>query len=232
MGCERYLAMTAEEFAATTVPPAHMAWMACHFSPYGRGLCNLPRQLPEGSVLILNDRISWNAHDAALITRQLSDAAIRQKASAVLLDFENADVAGIDSLIRKLKEALPCPLVVSKIYAPKEDIAVFLPPCPIHVPLQKYLLPWEGRPIWLEAAVQTEVITVTEKGSKSCVSGAYDMEECPHEDHSLHCCYRIEAKDNAAHFILRRDRSHIDALQEEASALGVAAIVGLHQELG
>lgn len=232
MGCERYLAMTAEEFSAASSLPASMAWMACHFSPYGKGLCNLPGELPPGSVLILNDRISWNGHDADLIARQLSESANRHKASAVLLDFENPNVTGIDPLICKLKEAIPCPLVVSKIYAPEEDIAVFLPPCPIHVPLQKYLLPWEGRPIWLEAAVQTEVITVTENGSKSCILGTYDMGKCPHEDHALHCRYRIETEGATARFILRRDRSHIDALQEEASALGVTAIVGLHQELG
>ena len=57
MAIRTYLAMTASEFAKADPLPPHVAWMACHFSPYDSGLTNLPRKLPTNSLLILNKPI-------------------------------------------------------------------------------------------------------------------------------------------------------------------------------
>ena len=50
MAIKGYLAMTAAEIAAAGAPAYGLAYMACHFSPYGTGLVNLPRELPEGRL--------------------------------------------------------------------------------------------------------------------------------------------------------------------------------------
>ena len=73
-----YLAMTAAEYARAKELPGRLAWMACHFAPYGTGVVNLPQQLPEGSVLMLNDRIPICGHDPLLVADMLS-RSIRQK---------------------------------------------------------------------------------------------------------------------------------------------------------
>ena len=72
MGISHYLAMTAEEIATTDILPEHTAYMACHFSPYGTGLTNIPESLPKNAILILNDRIPFCGHDKALIAKQLA----------------------------------------------------------------------------------------------------------------------------------------------------------------
>ena len=66
-----HLAMTAAELACCDSLPSHPAWMACHFSPYGTGLSNLPEHLPEGALLILNDRTPVFGHDPQVICAQL-----------------------------------------------------------------------------------------------------------------------------------------------------------------
>ena len=73
MAIPLYLAMTAREFRICKTVPANMAWMACHFSPYGTGLSNLPTSLPPGSMIILNDRTPICGHDPELIAAQLKE---------------------------------------------------------------------------------------------------------------------------------------------------------------
>ena len=60
MGISHYLAMTGVEIAAAEALPENIAYMACHFSPYGTGLTGAPEVLPKHSMLILNDRIPFN----------------------------------------------------------------------------------------------------------------------------------------------------------------------------
>ena len=52
MAMDVFLAMTAAEICGNRNLPANLGWMACHFSPYGTGLSNLPKQLPPSSLLI------------------------------------------------------------------------------------------------------------------------------------------------------------------------------------
>ena len=51
-----YLAVTAGELAAGAPFPAFPAWMACHFSPSGAGISNLPAALPEGAMAVGHTR--------------------------------------------------------------------------------------------------------------------------------------------------------------------------------
>lgn len=67
-----YLAMTPWEMEHRELPP-RCGWMACHFSPYGQGLSNLPRVLPADSLVIVNDRIPPWGHDPKLMAQQLQE---------------------------------------------------------------------------------------------------------------------------------------------------------------
>lgn len=232
MGCGIYLAMTAAEFSACSSLPEHMAWMAFHFSPYGRGLSNLPAGLPKGNILILNDRVNLCGHDTELVARQLSDAAQILESRGVLLDLQRPGEPAIPPLIRRLKEVLPCPMAVSELYAADPEVGVFVSPCPPAVPPEKHLAPWAGRRIWLEAAIQTQIITVTEDGS--VFSSPYEILDggLPHRDDRLFCRYRIDIAPDAARFTLHRGREELVELRKAAEALGVEAMVGLYQELG
>lgn len=72
-----FLAMTAAEFRIAAEIPAHPAWMACHFSAYGTGISNLPRELPAGAMLMLNDRTPICGHDPEDVAKPLCDTAQR-----------------------------------------------------------------------------------------------------------------------------------------------------------
>jgi hypothetical protein len=51
--------------------PERIAWMACHFSAYGKGISNMPTSLPPGAALILNDRMPPFGHDPATVAKEL-----------------------------------------------------------------------------------------------------------------------------------------------------------------
>ena len=55
MAIAPFLAMTAAEMQNSSQLPPKIAWMACHFSPYGLGLSNLPKELPSDSLLMVDD---------------------------------------------------------------------------------------------------------------------------------------------------------------------------------
>lgn len=71
MAIRPFLAMTAAEIRGTETLPSKTAWMACHFSPYSTGLSNLPKDLPPGSMVILDDITPIHGHDAEAIAAQL-----------------------------------------------------------------------------------------------------------------------------------------------------------------
>ena len=107
-----YLAMTAAEFAVCSSFPQHLAWMACHFSSYGTGLSNLPPKLPEGSMVILNDRTSICGHHPDEILCQLTTL----RPNSLLLDFQQPGVDETMTLTQTLVKELSCPVAVSHIY--------------------------------------------------------------------------------------------------------------------
>ena len=228
MAIPLYLAKTAAEFATNAEQPEKLAWMACHFSPYGTGLTNLPPQLPDGSLLILNDRTPVHGHDAKRIRETLEEAVTQLSCCGLLLDFQRPDCPETEIIVKELL-TLPCPVCVSDLYARELDCPIFLPPVPLTVPVEEYLSPWQGREIWLEAATGCVSFTVTENGCS--VSPFQQKGDFPFRDERLHCHYRTELRDDSAIFHVSRSKADLVALLEESSSFGVAKAVGLWQEL-
>ncbi|MBE6975811.1 MAG: hypothetical protein E7439_01255 [Ruminococcaceae bacterium] len=224
-----YLALTAAEFRRCTALPPHCAWLSCLFSPYGRGLSNVPKQLPPNALLILSDRTPVCGHDGELIKAQLEEAISALNCCGLLLDFQRPGCPEAQKIAACLTK-LPCPVAVSASYAKELDCPVFLPPVPLDVPLKEYVQPWAGRDIWLEAATQNASIMLTAQGA----SYKEDYEEAPlsHIDAALHCHYHVQPGQEEAIFYLRRTREDLDALLAEAETFGITRAVGLFQELG
>ncbi len=231
MGLPLYLAMTAAEMYRAPALPAHLGYMACHFSSYGLGLSNCPEALPEGSMLILNDRTPICGHDPGQILEQLAGMMERMACPWLLLDFQRPGAEETAALAELLAGALPGKVGVSDVYAEGLDCPVFLPPAPLHMPLGEHLAPWQGREIWLEAALDGEILTLTPEGAD--ISGTQAGEsQGEFADAALHCHYSVALAENAASFILRRTPEDVAALLGEAQALGVTLAVGLYQQLG
>lgn len=229
---ETYLARTAGELYGNTLTEEKLSYMACHFSLYTTGLSNLPEALPPGSMLILNDQIPICGHDPHRIARQLRQALEKLGCDSLLLDFQRPGNEETAQLCRLLTQELSCSLGISHHYAGKLNCSVFLPPPPLDVPLGEYLKPWEGRKIWLEAALEAAEFTVKADG---CTVTPLPYEPPPAEtfiEDALHCRYRCETGDDAIRFYLYRTADQLNALLAEAGALGIEKSIGLYQQLG
>ena len=225
MALPLYLAQTAAEMAGNPLP-GRLAYLACHFSPGGTGLSNLPEALPAGAMLILDDSTPMDGHDLDRVLKQLSAQVERWQCEAVLLDFQRSGVDAQAELARLLTTSLPCPVGVSELYAKGLSCPAFLPPVPPDKPLAEYLAPWKGREIWLEAALEGIILTLTEQG---CT--AAPLLDFPGDgllDERLHCHYTVESP---AFFRLWRTREDLNGLLENARKQGVTRAVGLWQEL-
>ena len=231
MAIQPFLAMTGAEISISAQLPPKIAWMACQFSPYGTGLSNLPRQLPPASLLILDDMTPIRGHDPTLIKAQLAERAAALKCSGILLDFQRPDCEETAALVRHLATALPCPVGVSQLYAEGLDCPVFLPPVSPNVSLARHIAPWSGRELWLEIALDGEVITLTEKGATTAPLPPGEPLPDGHPEPNLHCHYHAELTDREARFTLWRTLEDLEELLEEAERLGIALGVGLFQEL-
>ena len=231
MAKETFLAMTAAEIRQNPDLPSKIAWMACHFSPYGAGLSNLPRALPPGSLLILDDITPLRRHDPQQILKQLQECVQALSCSGVLLDFQQSETFAAVSLLEVLTSGLPCPVAVSHCCAGAGSYPVFLPPVPPSEPLEAYFAPWKGREIWLELALDGMEITVTEEGSSFTPLPDPPRLEPEHPDASLHCHYHCAVLENAVKFTLRRTLEDLDTLVEASAKFGVTTTVGLYQEL-
>lgn len=231
MGLPLYLAMTAGEMEGNSSLPEHPGYMACHFSPYSTGLSNRPAMLPQGAMLILNDRTPMAGHDPALIGSQLADIVTEFGCDCVLLDFQRPGSEEVRALASIIPDALPCPVGVSELYAAELSCPVFLPPVPADTSVREYLLPWAGREIWLEAAMDGKVITLTPKGSQFMALAKGERPEDGFRDEELHCHYHITLGQEDARFFLYRTREDLQNLLAAAESLGVTRAVGLWQEL-
>lgn len=225
-----YLAMTAAEFLNTDRLPEKIAWMACHYSCYGTGLANLPVELPEGSMIIFNDRTPPDKHDPRRILAQLTELAEALKPDGFLLDFQRSGMALNRQITQTLAEGLPCPVGVTAEYAKDLDCAVFLAPPPLHMALADHIAPWTGREIWLEAALETHTYTITEEGCKIEVRENAPLPEPVFTEDTLFCRYHTELLEDAAIFTLQRTKDDLDALLTHAS--GITRSMGLYQQLG
>lgn len=231
MALQPFLAMTSAEIAGNAVLPQKIAWMACHFSPYGTGLSNLPRTLPSGSLLMLDDSTPIRGHDPQRILDQLGETAQRLSCSGIILDFQRPDVEETTALTEVLTQGLPCPVAVSHFYAGAGSCPVLLPPVPPSEPPEDYFATWQGREIWLELALDGMEIRVTEEGSVYTPLPFYFPPEDGFREESLCCHYRITEEPKAVKFLLWRTEEDMQALLKKAEALGATAAVGLYQEL-
>lgn len=231
MAIRPFLAMTAAEIFAVSQFPSEIGWMACHFSPYGLGLSNLPRQLPPKSLLILDDITPIHGHDPLLIAHQLAQRITTLDCAALLLDFQRPEVEETAALVSVLAQGLPCPVAVSHLYADAGACPVFLPPVPPSVPPEAYFAPWQGRELWLELALDGEEIILREDGAVSSTLPHVPVKETDFFDETLLCHYRCELEDDAARFTLYRTEADLELLLAEAEKYGVTTAVGLYQEL-
>lgn len=226
-----YLAMTAGEISAFQDLPEHLAWMACHFSAYSTGLSNCPASLPPESLLMVNDRIPIWRHDPARILTQLQQMQAEFSPAGIVLDFQHPGCWETEQLTGILVKELDCPVAVSESYAAGLDCPVFLsapPPC---TPLEQHLQPWKGREIWLEAALNEQILTVTTDGCTQSDADTAVPEELPFTDDALCCRYGFSADREKAVFTLCRGKRELEALLEQAEKLGVRKAIGLFQQL-
>ena len=182
-------------------------------------------------MLILNDRTPAQGHDPEQIAEQLRQLGEMLHYKYILLDFQRPNAPDNAAVAKALVSGLPCPVGVSEPYTRELDCPVFLPPVPPHVPLSEYLSLWQGREVWLDAALGGEVITVTDKGSTFSPLPPPDTPENAQEDTALHCHYHAQVQDDRIAFTLWRTRADLAGLLREAESLGVTLAVGLWQEL-
>lgn len=231
MAITPFLAMTAAEMHTCASLPPKIAWMACHFSPYGLGLSNLPQSLPAGSMLILDDMTPPRGHDPERIADQLSTCMERFRCEGILLDFQRADSEETQIIAAHLVSTLPCPVVVSDYYAQDLNCPVFLPPVPPSVPLEAHIASWKDREIWLELGLDGEILTLTEEGCFAVTLPCPDLDATGFSDEQLHCHYSIETNENTARFTLWRTEEDLKAFLEKAKILGIVKTIGLFQEI-
>ena len=198
-----YLAMSALEFQ----PIPHPAFLVLEDS-----------QIPPTGVLPV-------VTDAFKVDRQFL-LRLCQGRAGVLLDFERPPSADA----RELIQGLPCPAAAPPGYA--EDGPIFLPPPPLHVPLENYLAPWKDREVWLEAALQKQVITVTAEGAViSPVSPSGELSGGFYSE-ALCCRFTQKLTEDRAVFTLFDTPDTLKRKLERAASLGVTQAVGLYLELG
>ncbi len=226
-----YLAMTGPELSGADPALKHLAYMACHFSPYSTGLSNFPQYLAPGSVLILNDSTPPGAHDPQLISDQLEEVSQKLQCCCIILDFQRPENETTHRICQAIVSTVSCPVAVSDKYAERLNGPVFLSAPPLYLPLSQWLNPWKNRQIWLEAALETQIITLDETGSRIAPVLLGNPPVLPHCSEKLHCHYKIEIAPNQVQFTLHRTREDLKELLHQAENLGVTAAVGLYQEL-
>ena len=225
-----YLAMTASELVSCSKPPQYTAWMAGHLWAESAQPAAIPPNLPPASLLVMDDRESYNDYNAAQIANKLADLFIQAQCSAILLDFQRYNMPQQQSLVAEI-EKRDLPFAVSAGYASGRSCTVFAPPLPFTTTLDAYLKQWQGRKVWLELALDATVITVTPEGSVQKYLPVFQP-CCPGQnDRKLHCHYSIQFSEDTAVFTLWRTKEDIEAIAKQAEHLGVSLSVGLWHEL-
>ena len=96
-------------------PTDKAAYLACHFSSYGKGLSNFPEALPSGSILLLDDSMPPNGHDSRIVEAELKEKVeygkgiriFRQDTYETVISFiisANNNIKRIQKIIEKLCE--------------------------------------------------------------------------------------------------------------------------------
>lgn len=222
-----FLAVTPGEMAVYR--PARTAYMACHFSAGGAGLSNMPRMLPEGSLLLLDDSMPVQGHDPEVVTRQLNELIRKFSIRTVLLDFQREKMEETCTMVAAISQSCACTVAVTAAYAEFGVCPVFLPLPSANRPLGDYLKPWLKRGVFLEIVPEGLQITVTKTGSRSVPLPP--VADLPLANERLHCHYSVRVFPGKAVFTLTRTREDLAALVREAERMGALGAVGLYQEL-
>lgn len=225
MAIDVYLGLTAGEFRKVSPLPRKTAWMACHFSSNSWGLSNCPRELPEGSLMILDDSSPIQGHDPEQILEELAALAERHRCAAVLLDFQRP---GAGEMVSVLSKGLPCPVAVSALYGMMTLGPVLLPPVPPFRLLEEHIRDWPGRELWLELSPEGSEVRLEERGSRE--EPWWPEGPLPFRHSRLCCHYRTELRPGAAVFRGCRTAEDLEELLGDAERLGVTAALGLWQE--
>lgn len=222
MALPLYLAMTGSEILENGLIPKE-------FGILSRidGLEKLPTWCPAGGMLVITDEAPLGEGDAKKLERAISDGQFE----SVLLDFQRPGQPDTQAFARTVAGWKGCPVCVSECYAAELDCPVLLSPVPSDVPVEEYLRPWQGREVWLEAALDGMVITVTGQGAQSKRVLRGEPGEREHFDELLCCHYSMKIGDSVV-FTLRRTEEDLRNLLNQAEKLGVTRAVGLYQELG
>lgn len=202
------------------VLPLYLAMSALEFRPIPHGaflMLEGTEVPPQGVLPVITDHFPLEGQ----VLRRVC-----QGREAVLLDFEHPPTQEI----RAALQGLPCPCAAPPGYF--DDGPVFLPPAPLITPLEAYLAPFQGREIWLEAALQQQTITVTAQGvaitppspSRDLTGGFYEQ--------NLRCRFIQNFSEERAVFTLFDTPETLMKKLDDAAALGVTRAVGLYQELG
>ena len=226
-----FLAMTAAEFLGAEVLPDYPAWMACHFSSYGTGISNLPKTLPPGAMLMLNDRTPICGHDPETVAESLCDAAQRLECRCILLDFQREGYEELRSVIGAVLKLAHCPVGVSSLYAAEFDCPVLVPPIPPHLLPEDAVAPWKGRELWLELSSEGTAIRITESGSQYTPLSDYRPAATAHREPELHCHYEITTTEDLILFRLSRTKEDQEALLNTVQKAGVTCALGLWQDI-
>lgn len=226
MDLQCYIATTAEEMRTLSKLPTHPAWMACHFSPYGTGIINLPRGLPQDSMVILNDRIPPSGHNKSLIADQLNSI----QCSCYLLDFQVPGIRETEEIAVFLTERLEKPVAISEAYQHCSKGPMLLNLFP-HQSLSTSIKTLGNRDIWLEVTTDTESLTVSKTDCNWDYLPASDTALFRHTSIRLHSQYEFRIHDDCAKFLLKRDIPQIRSLLKEADRLHIKKAVGLYQQL-
>ena len=232
MSINCFLAMTAGEFVSGAPLPPRPAWMACHFSVYGTGLTNLPRNLPAGSMVIVNDRIPLNGHDPKQIGAQLADLEQQLDISGFLLDFQRQDCPETQRIASYLAEVLTSPVGITEGYAEGLTCPVFVSPPPLHIPPADRFSRWAGRELWLEAAIEAGTLQITSNGCRYHTL-PYTPPDLPvFAAQELFSRYRTEVTSEDALFTFYRGPVELAQLIEHCKTWGITRAIGLYQQLG
>lgn len=226
-----YLAISTQEFANILEFPSTLCYFACHFSPSGEGLSNLPTILQPGSILSIDDSTPIAGHSKNKVIEQIKYLTEKFNPCGILLDFQRPDNPFSVDMIESILEGTQCPVAVSHIYARELDCPVFLPPLPYRITVQEYLNPWSGREIWLELGNEKEMAIVTQ--TEFCTERVHTIpnERNYFRDPSLLCHYCTYIKPDHIAFYFQRTAEDLAEIQAQAQALGASKFVGLWQQL-
>ena len=197
-----YLAMMDREMQDSPLLPPHIARMGCSFDPDGPGLLNLPEVFPQHGMLIVDDRHPIGGHDPVLVTATLAEAVDRLGIDRILLDFERPPTPVSQAMAARIAQTLPCPVGMPPDYGAALDCPLFLPPCPLHVPMAEYLSRWSNREIWMEARMLQQTITITPQGTVYGIPSPADNLTGGYFDNILRCQCITEITDDQVVFTL------------------------------